>query len=117
MKRTMAVLTAILCLVMMLTFSVPFSADETTVTATVPVPITIGAARAEYGATGDESVTIAPSELATVNATQEPTVPAKSEAPSNKGVFIGLAAVVVGGLIAGCIIYLKRKKDDGEEDD
>ena len=52
MKRTMAVLTAILCLVMMFTFSVPFSADETTVTATAPVPITIGAARAEYGATG-----------------------------------------------------------------
>ena len=117
MKRTMAVLTAILCLVMMFTFSVPFSADETTVTATAPVPITIGAARAEYGATDDEAVTTVPSEMSTISVTQEPTLPAESEAPSNKGVFIGLAAVVVGGLIAGCIIYLKRKKDDGEEDD
>ena len=53
-----------------------------------------------------------------VRVTESPTEPVSTQnSDSGKsGFLIGLGALALGGIVAGAILFLKRKKDDGEDD-
>lgn len=136
--RFAAIAVVIICLISV--FSIPCFAAETQAPVTqAPIAqatvIEEGTAAATQAPT--DAATVEPSVMPTNNSpvrgevTETPTeietsVNESTEAPeieepeapdTGKAFVIGLACILLGGIIAGCIIYKKRKNDDGSDDE
>lgn len=75
---------------------------------------TVGAAPASFDECTTTAVTDSVTEV-TGTATPDETVPPSSHG-GNYGFWIGIGAVVVGGLIATAVIGIKAKKDEDEDE-
>lgn len=137
--RIAALAVAVICLIS--AFTIPCFAAETQPASTQPssVQATI---ESTAGVPATQTLTEAPTIEATVmptynspirgletealtenaaeatEAVQATEVTEEPEAPdTGKAIVIGLACILLGGIIAGCIIYHKRKNDDGSDEE
>ena len=139
MKHRIAALTvAVICLISM--FSIPCFAAETqppatqapTVQATIvpgsTIPATVMPTETGIGGSAEMptnnspmrgTVTETPTEIETTagESTEAPDVEEPEAPDTGKAFVIGLACILLGGIIAGFIIYKKRKNEDGSDEE